>query len=315
MSRTRAVTHRHERKCKLSVATKPTMRWQHVPVWLLYRFFVLVLSILPLSAARTVLAGFFSLLGPLSASANARMERSLKVAFPAESADWRAERRKRTWVNLGRSVAESIKSRAVQNQLSSTVTERVEPELSASLQDPRGQLLLMGHTGAWEVAIQMAPRLGKPVMGVFRPLENSLIERDLQRSRQAAGIEMVSIADPSMIRRALRHLKRGGSLALFVDQRWADGEPLALFGQPALTTLSPGLLQRSTNARVSTLFCRRQSREHSEVVMESLAFEARDDDDWRQRGQAIMQAFNGRLEDWTKAYPDDWFWLQDRWKP
>jgi KDO2-lipid IV(A) lauroyltransferase len=199
--------------------------------------------------------------------------------------------------------------------LQTHVTYRLQPELASLQQDPRGQLLLMGHMGAWEVAVQIVPKLGRKVMGVHRPLDNPRIEAELQKSRQLAGIEMVSIEDRLLVRKGIRHLQAGGMLAIFVDQRWARGEMLDLFEQPALTTLSPGLFQLSTDARVSTLICRRDGLSHFEAILEPLPFKAQDDDTWRQRGRSIMRAFHGRLEDWVRVHPDDWYWLQDRWKP
>ena len=284
-------------------------------VWVLYRFIAALVWLLPLFVARLLMGRFFALLGPFSIRANNRMDRSLTVAFPFRDERWRKERRLRTWVNLGKSVADSMKTKAVQRRLQTHVTYRLQPELASLQQDPRGQLLLMGHMGAWEVAVQIVPKLGRKVMGVHRPLDNPRIEAELQKSRQLAGIEMVSIEDRLLVRKSIRHLQAGGMLAIFVDQRWGKGEMLDLFEQPALTTLSPGLFQLSTDARVSTLICRRDGLSHFEAILEPLPFKAQDDDTWRQRGRSIMRAFHGRLEDWVRVHPDDWYWLQDRWKP
>ena len=284
-------------------------------VWVLFRFIAALVWLLPLFVARLLMGRFFALLGPFSIRANNRMDRSLTVAFPFRDERWRKERRLRTWVNLGKSVADSMKTKAVQRRLQTHVTYRLQPELASLQQDPRGQLLLMGHMGAWEVAVQIVPKLGRKVMGVHRPLDNPRIEAELQKSRQLAGIEMVSIEDRLLVRKGIRHLQAGGMLAIFVDQRWGKGEMLDLFEQPALTTLSPGLFQLSTDARVSTLICRRDGLSHFEAILEPLPFKAQDDDTWRQRGRSIMRAFHGRLEDWVRVHPDDWYWLQDRWKP
>lgn len=283
--------------------------------WALYRFFAALVKILPLSVSRLLMARVFRIVGPFLVRANGRMDRTLKVVFPFQDALWHRERRHQAWINLGKTVAESIKTRAVQGQLDTHVTYRLEPELSAMQQDPRGQLLLMGHLGAWEVAIQIVPRLGKPVMGVYRPLANPRIEEELQRSRRAAGIDMVSIDDPTLVRRAIRHLKSGGLLAIFVDQRWGRGALVDLFETPALTTLSPGLFQFASNARVSTMICRRESATRFEAVLESLPYRVQEGEDWRERGRSIMRAFHSRLEDWVRVHPDDWYWLQERWKP
>lgn len=291
------------------------MRWSQVLVWVLYRFFAAVVSLLPLSLARLLMSRVFAVVGPFSIRANQRMDRTLMVAFPFRDEAWRRQRRNRTWLNLGKSVAEAIKTKAVQRRLQSHVTYRFEPELGLAQHDPRGQLLLMGHLGAWEVAVQIVPQMDRKVMGIYRPLDNPRIEAELQKSRQLAGIEMVSIHDKLLMRKGIRHLKAGGLLAIFVDQRWAKGERLDLFDQPALTTLSPGLFQLSADARVSTLICRRDGLSHFEAILEPLPFKAQDDDTWRERGRSIMRAFHGRLEDWVRVHPDDWYWLQDRWKP
>lgn len=290
------------------------MRWSQVLVWALYRFLAACMAVLPLNVAHFLMGRFFVLLGPFSVRANNRMDRSLQVAFPFRDENWRKERRMRTWVNLGKSVAEAMKTKAVQRRLETHVTYRFQPELQSLQQDSRGQLLLMGHLGAWEVAVQIVPRLGRKVMGVYRPLKDPRLEAELQKSRRLAGIEMVSIEDRLLVRKGIRHLQAGGLLAIFVDQRWGKGEMIDLFDQPALTTLSPGLFQLSTNARVSTLICRRDGLSHYEAILEPLPFKAEDGENWRQRGRSIMRSFHGRLEDWVRVHPDDWYWQQDRWK-
>ena len=81
-------------------------------VWVLYRIIAALVWLLPLSVARYLMGRFFALLGPFSIRANNRMDRSLTVAFPFRDERWRKERRLRTWVNLGKSVADSMKRSA-----------------------------------------------------------------------------------------------------------------------------------------------------------------------------------------------------------
>lgn len=279
--------------------------------------FRLLVRLLPMPLARGLLAGFFDLVGRLITSQNRRMERSLQVAFPAQSPAWRRTRRRQAWRNLGRSVAEVMKPRAGQNSSASAIRLQAEPELSAIQHDPRGTLLLSGHFGAWEAMAGFAGLLQRPFLIFYRPLENPLIDAELRRSRRRAGIDLVSIHEPDAVRTAIRHLRAGGVLCLFADQRWATGEPLPLFGQPARTTLSAGLLQRATDARVSMLVHRRtgEATQPFEAVLEALPFDMQPQDGSRDRGRSIMTAFNARLEDWVRAHPDSWFWMQDRWKP
>ncbi len=294
-------------------ATKP----RYYLEWLLFLGFSLLIRLLPMPLARGLLAGFFDLVGRLITSQNRRMERSLQVAFPAQSADWRRMRRRQAWRNLGRSVAEVMKPRAGQNSSASAVRLQAEPELNAIRHDPRGTLLLSGHFGAWEAMAGFADLLQRPFLIFYRPLENPRIDAELRRSRRRAGINLVSIHEPDAVRTAIRHLREGGVLCLFADQRWARGEPLPLFGQPALTTLAAGLLQRATDARVSMLVHRRtgEAKQPYEAVLEALPYDQQPEDGSRDRGRSIMTAFNGRLEDWVRAHPDSWFWMQDRWKP
>ena len=300
-------------EAKQSVAIKP----RYYVEWLLFLGFSLLVRLLPMPLARGLLAGFFDLVGRLISSQNRRMERSLQIAFPEHSVDWRRTRRRQAWRNLGRSIAEVMKPRASQNSSAGVRGLQAELEMSAIRQDPRGTLLLSGHFGAWEAMAGFAGLLQRPFLIFYRPLENPLIDAALRRSRLRAGINLVSIHEPDAVRIAIRHLSAGGVLCLFADQRWARGEHLPLFGQPALTTLAAGLLQRATDARVAMLVHRRtgEAKQPYEAVLEALPFDMQPEDGWRDRGRSIMTAFNARLEDWVRAHPDSWFWMQDRWKP
>ena len=300
-------------EAKQSVAIKP----RYYVEWLLFLGFSLLVRLLPMPLARGLLAGFFDLVGRLISSQNRRMELSLQIAFPEQDADWRRTRRRQGWRNLGRSIAEVMKPRANRNSSAGALGLQAAPELSAIRQDPRGTLLLSGHFGAWEAMAGFAGLLQRPFLIFYRPLENPLIDAALRRSRLRAGINLVSIHEPDAVRIAIRHLSAGGVLCLFADQRWARGEPLPLFGQPALTTLAAGLLQRATDARVAMLVHRRtgDAKQPFEAVLEALPYDQQPEDGWRDRGRAIMTAFNAQLEDWVRAHPDSWFWMQDRWKP
>ena len=268
-------------EAKQSVAIKP----RYYVEWLLFLGFSLLVRLLPMPLARGLLAGFFDLVGRLISSQNRRMERSLQIAFPERSADWRRTRRRQAWRNLGRSVAEVMKPRASQNSAAGALGLQAAPELSAIRQDPRGTLLLSGHFGAWEAMAGFAGLLQRPFLIFYRPLENPLIDAALRRSRLRAGINLVSIHEPDAVRIAIRHLSAGGVLCLFADQRWARGEHLPLFGQPALTTLAAGLLQRATDARVAMLVHRRtgDGKQPYEAVLEALPFDMQPEDGWRDR--------------------------------
>lgn len=297
---------------------KALVKRRYFVEWWLFLGFRALVWPLPLPLARGLLAGFFDLLGRLVTSQNQRIDRSLAVAFPDQSAAWRLQRRRRAWRNLGRSVAEIMKPAAARRGFETSSDLHLEPELSALNHDSRGTLLLMGHFGAWEALGPLAPQFRGKVLDIYRPLENPFIDAAVHRARVRSGAAFVSVYDPDVVRKAVRHLRAGGVLSLFADQRWATGEPLSLFGQPALTSLAAGLFQRAGDARVAVLFSRRVEGEPDrsyEVVLRPLQWHAEPEASWRVRGQAIMTAFHSEVEDWVRAHPDSWFWLQDRWKP
>ena len=296
-------------EAKQSVAIKP----RYYVEWLFLGFSLLV-RLLPMPLAQGLLAGFFDLVGRLISSQNRRMELSLQIAFlskrrlaaDAASAGLAQPRPQHCRSDEATGQPEFIRRRG---------RLQAAPELSAIRQDPRGTLLLSGHFGAWEAMAGFAGLLQRPFLIFYRPLENPLIDAELRRSRLRAGIKLVSIHEPDAVRTAIRHLRAGGVLCLFADQRWARGEPLPLFGQPALTTLAAGLLQRATDARVPC-WCTggRVMQNSPSKRCWRLCPTTAAQDGWRIRaGRSPM--FNARLEDWVQAHQDSWFWMQDAGSP
>ena len=76
---------------------KALVKRRYFVEWWLFLGFRALVWPLPLPLARGLLAGFFDLLGRLVTSQNQRIDRSLAVAFPDQSAAWRLQRRRRAW--------------------------------------------------------------------------------------------------------------------------------------------------------------------------------------------------------------------------
>lgn len=175
----------------------------------------------------------------------------------------------------------------------------------------KGCVLVTAHVGNWELGTAVAPWLGfDPLYAVAKPPKNRRISQEVQRSREERGVRLLprrgAMQDAGTVLRA------GGHLAMLLDQRARKRPVLApFFGRPARCDRSAGVLLRRLGAplvfvavpRIGPL---RYRFEFVEVLWpEDLA---------GLDPVAIATRVNGVLERMIRAWPDQYFWLHDRYR-
>jgi KDO2-lipid IV(A) lauroyltransferase len=147
---------------------------------------------------------------------------------------------------------------------------------------------------------------------VARPLDNELLERELQQIRARTGAEVVDR------RRAARVLMRGlagnAVAVLLPDQAVLprEGVLVPFLGHPAWTTPAPAKLALRSGSTIVFAFCipdgLRHRLEFEEPIRADLLTEAeRDPEELTRR---INEIIGNRIH----ARPHLWLWMHDRWK-
>ncbi|SEA18271.1 lysophospholipid acyltransferase family protein [Microbulbifer marinus] len=125
------------------------------------------------------------------------------------------------------------------------VRVRNQQLLCDGVDDGRGVLVLMPHTGNWEIFGMYLATLG-PSTALYAPPKIASLDPIIRGGREATGTTMVP-TNMHGVRSLLKALKSGNIVMVLPDQEPDMGGDFApFFGKPALTmTLAHNLLQRT----------------------------------------------------------------------
>jgi KDO2-lipid IV(A) lauroyltransferase len=153
----------------------------------------------------------------------------------------------------------------------------------------------------------------KPFVFIYRVIDNSFLEKNITAVRASYG--NISISKEKAMRPIMRLLKKGETINLLIDQNvaWYDGVFVDFFGRQACATSGLALLALHTDAPVLPAFTSRlpDGKYLLEIgrEVEIIRSGNRDDD--------ILfntMNFNKIIEQHVRRYPEQWFWMHQRWK-
>lgn len=218
------------------------------------------------------------------------------------------------FVHLGYTFVETCRLRG----LSAAELERVVriegvEHLKRARERRRGIMVVTGHFGSWEVLGRAWPLLGEVGAFVARPLDNPLLEAWIVGIRTAGGNRV--IPKQHAIRHVVEMLRRGGTVAMLIDQNVAreQGIFVDFFGTPACTTTAASLAARRTGAALLPAVCSRRApgRFTVRIGKEIPVAVTRDR---RRDVLATTAEATAVLEGFIREHPEQWFWVHRRWK-
>jgi KDO2-lipid IV(A) lauroyltransferase len=117
------------------------------------------------------------------------------------------------------------------------------------------------------------------------------------------------------MRKMLRSLAHNEIVATMIDQNmaWQEGVFVDFFGRPVCTTTGLALLALHTDAPVVPGYILRlENGKYRMVIKEEIAVIRTGDKD----ADILIntQNFTRFIEDTVREYPDQWFWIHQRWK-
>lgn len=239
--------------------------------------------------------------------------RNLRETFPEKS---EAERRRilnECWRHFGR---EFLLSMQMQNLSPQAIAERCPilnvHYLHEAMARGDGMLLLSGHYGGWEVAgLAILSVVGKTTT-VARPLDNELLERDLQRMRERTGAEVVDRRRAA--RALLKTLSGNGVVILLPDQavQPREGVLSPFLGRPAWTTPAPARMALRAGATIVFGFCIPDGLRHRLEFEEPIRVDQLREDE--RDPVALTNRINEIIGRRIAQRPELWLWMHDRWK-
>ncbi len=239
--------------------------------------------------------------------------RNLRATFPERSDGELRRILDECWRHFGREVLMSMQMKDLSLDELVVRCPFVNAHLvQESIDRGHGTILMSAHWGGWEIGGLAIMSMVENVLTVARPLDNELLEADLQKLRATTGTEVVDRRKAA--RALLRGLSENAVVALLPDQavQRREGVLVPFLGRPAWTTPAPAKMALRTGATIVFGFCIPDGLRHRLEFEEPIRIDQLTDEE--RDPVALTRRINDVLSRRIRERPDLWLWMHDRWK-
>ena len=241
---------------------------------------------------------------------------NLQLAFPEKQEKERRRIAKASYKNLGHSFAFNLliqTDRVTNEELVSCVSLEDQNAFLDAVKS--GTLFITAHIGNWELLPQyIALKQPTPLHVIAREASNPLIEKHLiSPLRTRFGFNV--FYKKNAVFHLLRALKRGEHAGILIDQKLNDRIHVEapFFGIPSRCTPIPALLQIRHNIRIQPVFMvHKQCGKFSFLIGKPIEYSNTSISEEEQVKELTAQ-HQAALEKIIRAYPEQWFWMHNRW--
>ena len=189
--------------------------------------------------------------------------------------------------------------------------------LDALKESGDGAIIMASHAGNWELLGAVLAMNGYPLISVAQEQDSHSADKFINEYR---AMMKQHVTYKTGIRDMVRLLRDGHYIGLLMDQDPGyTGIMVKFFGLDTLTADGPAKMSGIANYPIVPIFIREDRPYHHVVeVQPPLRPYTADHKLSKEEKERIMyettQELNDRLEAHIRQYPEDWFWLHNRWK-
>jgi len=185
-------------------------------------------------------------------------------------------------------------------------------ELNAVMAEGKGAIFATSHSGNWELMGGAFACAGLPVVGVAKKQSAQGMDRFINEYRALVGMH---ITYQTGVREMFRMIDAGWIIGLISDQdpSLRDGVIVDFFGQRTNAFTGAAAIARRCGVPIFPVFIHREPNGYHILTVDPPIMVEKTDD----RAADVLrvtQRINTRIEEWIRTYPEEWFWLHDRWK-
>lgn len=189
-----------------------------------------------------------------------------------------------------------------------------EDNLRNAYKQGKGVICLVPHTHGWEFSAIMPPVLGYRTTGVSSRIKNMALDKLMVGLRESRG--MHNVVRHHCYDTLVDRLKSGECLIMMIDHdsKSIKGEFLQFFGHRAYTPIGCARLVMDTGALVVPMYTIRDNETDTYTfeIMPEVPFVQKADKD--ETARYNTQVYNDIIESVVRKYPEQWVWMQERWK-
>ena len=177
--------------------------------------------------------------------------------------------------------------------------------------DGKGAIVIALHSGNWELLGGILASEGYPLISVAMQQQGDA-DRFINEYRTMMHQH---VTYKTGVREMVKELQKGSFIGLIMDQDPGDqGQLVPFFGYETLTPVGPAAMARMQDVPIIPVTIRfDEYTEKHEITVHPPIYAEKTDD--RKRDIAVtLTILNEWLEDYIRRYPEDWFWIHNRWK-
>jgi KDO2-lipid IV(A) lauroyltransferase len=241
------------------------------------------------------------------------VEENLSATFPEKSREEITHIARQVYRNLAENVFEVLRLPLLRT--SEDAARLVDVDARAFQAKTRemnkGAVLISAHFGNWELLGMAFGLLVSPITVVVKRLKNREIDRQINRWRAMRGNRVVY--KRQALREGLRTLRNGGVMSILADQSDPKGGFFMDFlGRRTSVFLGPAFLVLKTGVPVFVGISRKIGNGRYRVEYEEIDYS--DLGTGKADVEELARRYTLALERYIRRYPEEWFWLHDRWK-
>ena len=178
--------------------------------------------------------------------------------------------------------------------------------------DGKGGVIITCHSDNWELMGGAFAQYGISLVGVAKKQKSSGMDRFINEYRTLIGMH---ITYKSGVREMYQMLAEGWFIGLIMDQDTSrqDGVIVKFFDEPTNYVTGAASMSRFKNVPIFPAFMHRnEDGTHTLIVQPAIYVDKTKDK--REDIKRTTQQLATLIEEHIRKYPEQWFWLHDRWK-
>jgi len=188
------------------------------------------------------------------------------------------------------------------------------PELIINrFNERKGVILLSAHFGNWEyIAASVSARINIPFHVVVKKQRNPFVNDWMNKARTKWINKIIPLG--ISIRRVYKEIKNKNIVAMVADQRGPyEGIRIKFFGIDTAVYSGPAILALKTGAPIIYGLTIRQPDYSYKVILEEIDLSDLPENE-EEKVIEISKRHTEFLENYIRQYPEQWFWMHNRWK-
>jgi Kdo2-lipid IVA lauroyltransferase/acyltransferase len=184
---------------------------------------------------------------------------------------------------------------------------------NAAIAQGQGVLSIVAHFGNGELMTIAVPMFAKPMQIVYRPLDNPVFDNLVEYVRTLHGNVMIPKGGSGKL--IMELLMENQIIGILSDQNVSvhEGMFVDFFGRPACSSVGLAVMALRSGSPVIPAFMARQKSGKYKLIIKPAVKIIRTGT-YETDLLENTQHFTKIVEEVIRTYPDQWFWLHQRWK-